>query len=278
MIHKNYAGFDVNLRDNGVCVVTFIRPEHMNGLSRAIKRDLTELAVQIAFSSDVRVVVLNGGENFSAGDDLTRAGQDKWDWAKSEPVKTEGHGSLSTYSRLRAISQQMTRAWRDLDVLTIAAMDGFAIQSGFSLALACDFRIATRRARLGSATLRMGYLPDEGGHYLLVQYLGVAKAKEFLFRNRIVGADEALALGLVTEVVETEDLMPRALAVADELAAGPQTAMRLLKNSLESAARLTFEQACMDIAVRTAISDHHPDAKEGREAFLARPRRNPKFE
>ena len=86
------------------------------------------------------------------------------------------------------ISQSVNLAVRSLDKLTVAAINGYAIQSGLSLALACDFRIASTDAQLGSATLRFGLLPDEGGQFLLVQHLGVGRAMDFLMRKRIVTA------------------------------------------------------------------------------------------
>ena len=112
-----------------------------------------------------------------------------------------------TYNGLRAISQPLNVAVRNLDKLTIAAVNGVAIQTGLSLALACDFRIASTEAKLGSATLRFGFLPDEGGQFLLVQLIGVAKTMDFLMRKRIVSAAEALELGLVHEVVAPAELM-----------------------------------------------------------------------
>ena len=277
MLEKEYAGFTVDAPAEGICVVGFNRPERLNGFDWAVKRDLIEAVTQLAYDAASRVVIFTGGENFSAGDNIGGQSTDLWKGAKSQPVERQSHDSLSTYSSLRTISQAMIRQVRNLDKLTIAAIDGYALQSGLSLALACDFRIATARARLGSATLRMGYLPDEGGHFLIVQSLGVARAKDFLLRKRIVDGAEALALGLVNEVVPPAELMARALALAEELAEGPQTAMRLLKHAIDNAADMTFEQACMDIAVRTAISDHHPDAKEGAAAFLEKPRRKPRF-
>ena len=114
---------------------------------------------------------------------------------------------------------------------------------------------------MGSATLRFGLLPDEGGQYLLVQHLGVAGAMDFLMRKRIVPAAEALELGLVHEVVPDAELDEQALALARELAAGPQVSMRLLKRSIYTAAQQSFEQSLEDIATKTAISDHHPDAR-----------------
>jgi 2-(1,2-epoxy-1,2-dihydrophenyl)acetyl-CoA isomerase len=169
----------------------------------------------------------------------------------------------------------LNSAVRSLDKLTIAAINGVAIQTGFSLALCCDFRIAASGARLGSATLRFGLLPDEGGQYLLVQHLGLAKTLDFLMRKRIVTAEEALALGLVHEVVPGNQLEKSAMALAQELADGPQVSMRLLKRSLYNAAELTWEQALDDIAAKTAISDHHPDAREGVGAFHQK--REPRF-
>jgi 2-(1,2-epoxy-1,2-dihydrophenyl)acetyl-CoA isomerase len=277
VLETKYSGFTVDNRPDGICVITLSNPEKLNGFNWSVKRDMIEAMTQLTYDDRSRVVVITGGKNFSAGDDFGNQHTDIWGEARSQPVSRERHDSLSTYSSLRTISQTMNRAVRNLDKLTIAAIDGYAIQSGLSLALACDFRIATTRARLGSGTLRMGYLPDEGGHFLLVQSLGVARAKDFLFRKRIVSGQEAAALGLVNEVVEPGDLMPKALALAAELAEGPQVAMRLLKHAIDNAADMTFEQACMDIALRTAISDHHPDAKEGAAAFKEKPRRKPKF-
>src|SRR5262249_29143737 len=180
-----------------------------------------------------------------------------------------------TYNGLRTISQPVNLAVRHLDKLTIAAINGVAIQTGFSLALACDFRIASSEARMGSATLRFGLLPDEGGQYLLVQMLGVAKTMDFLMRKRIVSAVEALELGLVHEVVSPPELMNRAFDFARELANGPQVAMRMLKRSIYNAAELTFAQSLDEIAAKTAVTDHHPDAREGMRAFQEK--RAPRF-
>ena len=173
------------------------------------------------------------------------------------------------------MSQQVNVAIRNLDKLSVAAIGGIAVQTGFSLALACDFRLAAASARMGSATLRFGLLPDEGGQYLLVQHLGVAGAMDFLMRKRIVTAEEAHQLGLVHEVVPDSELHERALALAGELAQGPQVSMRLLKRSIYNAAELSFEQSLDEIASKTAISDHHPDAREGGAAFAEK--REPQF-
>ena len=272
------TGFDLRVEDPGIVVCTFNEPERLNGMTGALKRDLVEVLTQCQMDDAVRVVVFIGsGRAFSAGDDIS-AGAAAYRDRKSTllPDIFRGHhNAIGTYEGLRIISQPLNTAVRTLDKLTVAAVNGVAIQTGLSLALACDFRIAAKSARLGSATLRFGLLPDEGGQYLLVQLLGVARAMDFLMRKRIATADEALELGLVHEVVEDAELLPRALELARELADGPQVAMRLLKRSIYNAAELTFAQSLDEIAAKTPIGDHHADAREGIAAF--REKRAPKF-
>jgi len=262
-----YRGFEVSIQDPGIAVLTFNEPERLNGFTQECKRDMTEILVQAQMDDQVRVVVFTGsGRAFCAGDDLS--GRPPADRPGLVPKIFGGHhNEIGTYEGLRHISQPLNVAVRNLDKLCIAAINGVAIQTGLSLALACDFRIASREARLGSATLRFGLLPDEGGQFLLVQLMGVARTMDFLMRKRIVSAEEALELGLVHEVVDGAQLMDRTMALATELANGPQVSMRLLKRSIYNAAEMTFNHALDEIAAKTAISDHHPDAREGVTAF-----------
>jgi 2-(1,2-epoxy-1,2-dihydrophenyl)acetyl-CoA isomerase len=265
----SYAGFGVAVHDPGIAVVTFDQPERLNGLTIGLKRDLLEVVKQCQMDDIVRVVVFTGtGRAFSAGDDISGGDAFRSMAATAMPPIHHGHhNELGTYNGLRWISQALNSAVRDLDKLTIAAINGYAIQTGFSLALCCDFRIASTDARMGSATLRFGLLPDEGGQWLLVRTLGVARAMDFLMRKRIVSGTEAAELGLVHEVVEPDKLMDAAMELATELANGPQAAMRVLKRTIYNAAELTWPQALDDIAARTAWTDYHPDAREGIAAF-----------
>jgi 2-(1,2-epoxy-1,2-dihydrophenyl)acetyl-CoA isomerase len=268
------SGFTTTHHEPGVLLVTFDRPERLNAMTQAMKRDLGELLTAVQLDDAVRVVVFTGsGRAFVAGDDLRGYSTDA---PTTVPRIGAGHDTgVGTAEALRVYSQAVNQAVRALDKITIAAINGPAIQTGLSLALACDLRLASSTARLGSATLRFALLPDEGGHWLLVQHLGVARAMEFLLRKRIVSADEALALGLVHEVCPPDELLARTLALAVELAEGPQVAMRLLKRAVYVAAESDFAHACEDIALRTAITDHHPDAAEGAASF--REKRAPRF-
>ncbi len=272
-----FRGFEVAVYDPGIAVLMFNQPERLNGMNHHIKRDLVETLLQAQMDDAIRVVVFTGsGRAFSAGDDISGRPMGDREAQQLVPNIPAGHNHpTGTYNGLRGLSQPVNIAIRNLDKLSIAAVNGVAIQTGFSLALACDFRIASTEARMGSATLRFGLLPDEGGQYLLVQMMGVAKTMDFLMRKRIVSAQEALDLGLVHEVVAPTELMTRTMALARELANGPQVAMRMLKRSIYNAAEMTFAQSLDEIASKTAVSDHHPDAIEGMRAFQEK--RTPKF-
>ncbi|MBI2766704.1 MAG: enoyl-CoA hydratase/isomerase family protein [Chloroflexi bacterium] len=270
-----FRGFEVAMHEPGIAVITFNQPERLNGTTQEAKRDLVETLAQAQMDDRVRVVVITGsGRAFCAGDDMS--GRRPHEAEGLVPPIPRGHENpIGTYEGLRVLSQPVNAALRNLDKLSIAAVNGIAIQTGLSMALACDFRIASDTARLGSATLRFGLLPDEGGQFLLVQMMGVAKTMDFLMRKRIVSAAEALELGLVHEVVPAGQLMERSMALATELANGPQVSMRLLKRSVYNAAEMTFAHALDEIAAKTAISDHHADSREGVAAF--REKREPKF-
>ncbi|HJN50179.1 MAG: enoyl-CoA hydratase/isomerase family protein [Pseudomonadales bacterium] len=272
----NFTGFHVEVRDPGIAWIQFNTPERLNGLTQAIKRDLTETIVQAQMDNGVRVLVFTGeGRAFSAGDDISGQGKNIAGDPLLPPIPPGHDSDIGTYEGLRHLSQTLNTGIRSCDKISVAAVNGVAIQTGMSLALACDFRIAAQSSRMGSATLRFGLLPDEGGQYLLVQLIGVAKTLDFLINKRIASADECLQLGLVHEVVADDVLETRTMAFATELANGPQVSMRLLKRSVYNAWDLSWEQSLDEIAAKTAISDHHPDAREGGTAF--REKRAPSY-
>jgi 2-(1,2-epoxy-1,2-dihydrophenyl)acetyl-CoA isomerase len=270
MTSGSYQGFDVTVSDAGVATFVFTHPERLNAMSIGTRRDLIEVLELAQLDDSVRVIVITGtGRGFCAGAYL---GRDLGDEEVEDPTLVPAVGAkrwvpVNAQAQLRLYAQDLARTVRRIDKVTIAAVNGFAIQLGLSLALACDYVIAADSAKLGSATLRMGYLPDEGGPWLLIQHMGVKRALDFVLRSRIVSASEAHELGLVTEVVPKESLMDHATALAEELARGPQVAMRLLKRAVYNAAELTFDQAGEDIALRTGISDFHPDAENGFKAL-----------
>ena len=271
-----FTGFSVTLRNPGIAWIQFNTPERLNGLTHRIKRDLVETINQAQMDNAVRVMVFTGsGRAFCAGDDISGQKKPISGEPLMPPIPAGHDNEIGTYEGLRHLSQTLNLALRNCDKIAIAAINGIAIQTGMTLALACDFRVAAASAKLGSATLRFGLLPDEGGQYLCVQLMGVAKSMDFFINKRILSADQALELGLLHEVVDDHELESRAMEMATDIANGPQVAQRLLKRSIYNAADMIFEQSLDEIAAKTAISVHHPDAKEGGLAF--REKREPKF-
>ena len=273
-----FKGYETSLSDPGILWIRFNRPERKNGMTSVMKRELIETLTQAQMDDEVRVLVFIGsGDSFCAGDDLkgyTSAMRENADGLV--PLIPPGHdNAIGTYAGLRTISQALNTRVRELDKITIAAVNGIAIQTGFSLALSCDFRIASEQARMGSGTMRFALLPDEGGHYLLVQHIGLAQTIDFVMRKKIVSALQAKDLGLVHEVVRDEDLEMETAKLAKQMAEGPQVAMRLLKRTVYNAAEMNWLQSLDDIAGKTAVNDHHPDAEEGIASF--REKRAPKF-
>lgn len=271
-----FTGFEVDVLDPGIAWIKFNTPERLNGLTQSIKRDLVETIIQAQMDNAIRVLVFTGeGRAFCAGDDISGQNKPIGGDALVPPIPPGHDSSIGTYEGLRHLSQAVNLAIRNCDKLSIAAINGVAIQTGMTLALACDYRIAAEGVRIGSATLRFGLLPDEGAQYLLVQHIGVAKALDFFMRKRIISAEEALELGIVHDVVPLNDLDSTVLELAQELANGPQVAMRMLKRSVYNAYEMSIEQSFDEIAAKTAVTDHHPDAREGGTAF--REKRQPNF-
>ena len=183
-----FSGFDLELRDPGIAWFQLNTPDRLNGMTTSIKRDLIESVTQAQMDNKVRVLVFTGtGRAFCAGDDL-KAYRSLELGVKPlvDPIPPGHDNPLGTYNGLRTISQQLNTAIRNVDKLTICALNGIAIQTGFSLALSCDFRIAADTAKMGSATLRFGLLPDEGGQYLLVRMMGVPKTLEFIMKKKVM--------------------------------------------------------------------------------------------
>ena len=142
----DYRGFDIATRDPGIAVITFNEPDRLNGLSRGMKRDLTEIMTQAQLDTDTRVVVITGsGRGFCAGDDIFNPTENDRHIPTLVPqqVRNVRNSQVDQYALLRAYSQELIRSILNLDKITIAALNGVTIQIGLSIALACDFRIAS---------------------------------------------------------------------------------------------------------------------------------------
>jgi enoyl-CoA hydratase/carnithine racemase len=177
---------------------------------------------------------------------------------------------------MREGMQAVVLALRSLDKPSIAAVNGFAVAGGLALALACDFRVAAARARLGDTSNKIGLLPDEGGAWLFPQAMGRDRALKMVLLSEIYPAAEAERLGLVTEVVADEALEARSLELATALATRAPLAVRLSKTMIDRAAALSLADSMTDAQMAVMIANPSADVREGVAAFFAK--RPPRFE
>jgi 2-(1,2-epoxy-1,2-dihydrophenyl)acetyl-CoA isomerase len=151
---------------------------------------------------------------------------------------------------------------------TIAAVNGVAVGAGFSLAMACDIRIASEAARFSAIFVKRAIVADTGCTWFLPRLIGQERALEMMYTGRMVGADEALRIGLVSEVVPAEQLAERATALAIEIARGPSLAVELNKRLTREAWRRTLEEQIELEEYLQAITHKSEDAQEGRASFV----------
>ena len=249
-----------------VALITMRRPGALNALSRELRRDLEAALSEAEADPGVGAIVLTGeGKAFSVGQDVgeLKALYDAEGEVLGRLVEEEYVPLLGTLERLTTP--------------TIAAVNGVAAGGGMALALACDLRLATRRATFLPAFVSVGLVPDSGASFHLVRMLGLSKAMEITLLGEPLDVEAALRLGLVREVFESaEDCVAAALDLATRMASGPRSAYPAIKALLRLAASADFEEV---VAMETETQErlgHTWDHREAVEAFLEK--RAPRFE
>ena len=264
--------------DQGVSILTFNAPAVKNALDTAAQRRLVALLQDAARDPGVKVLVVTGAGNaFCTGADVRSMGApDPTDtlaqkWGDSQVwQQTEAR-----VDRLRQFSQASVLLHR-MGKPTVAMIRGPAAGMGFSMAIACDFRIASRSASLHSAFARIGMPGDYGGTYFLTKLVGPSRAKEIYMLGDKIDAEAGSRLGLFNRVVEDADLEAETTNFARRLAAGPPVALRYIKENVEAALDGTLESA-FDMECRNMIRARlTEDAKEAMKAFLEK--REPRFQ
>ena len=244
-----------------VVTLTMDRPDSLNALTIPLRVALLEALIAIARSRAIRVVVLTGaGRAFCAGQDLAERAE-----PDAPPLEVE----------LRERYNPMVRALRDLPQPVIAAINGVAAGAGASLALASDLRIASVDARFVLAFGRIGLVPDSGLTWLLPRLVGAARAAELALVGDPLGANEALAIGLVGRVVPAAELLPAAHALADRIAEVPPRALAMTKRLLEAGWSTDLDEALEAEAAAQGLAGASADHAEGLAAF--REKRPPRF-
>jgi len=248
---------------DGVALVTLDLPERRNMMSAAMTASWGRAMSALAVDRGVRAVVVTGvGTAFCSGGDLS--------WIGGEPG--------ATVDDLRARMLPFYRTWlsvRDLEVPTIAAVNGAAVGAGLALALACDLRYAAQDARLGAPFTSLGMHPGMASTWLLTEVAGPAVARELLLTGRMVTGEEAAVMGLVNRAVPAGEVLDEALRVAVDVAATAPVACRLTKRALAAGGPASFEAALEWEALAQPVTLASQDLQEGLRA--QRERRPPRF-
>jgi 2-(1,2-epoxy-1,2-dihydrophenyl)acetyl-CoA isomerase len=251
---------------DSVATVTLSRPDAMNSLDVATKESLLDALRSAADDPDVRCVVVTGsGRAFSVGQDLRE---------HADALSTRSLDDVWATVDLHYGPIASTIATMDKPV--VAAVNGVAAGAGMSIALACDLRIAAASAGFNTAFTGVGLSCDTGSSWTLPRLVGRSVAMDLLLRPRTVRADEALQLGLVSQVVADDELMAVASGLAAELAAGPTVAYASVKQSVAFAATHSLTESLVfesEMMARTGSTDDHRNAVQ---SFIAKEK--PTFE
>ncbi|HHU08437.1 MAG TPA: enoyl-CoA hydratase/isomerase family protein [Intrasporangiaceae bacterium] len=247
--------------EDGIATLRLDRPP-MNALNAEIQAALAQACEQVSVDKDVAAVIVYGGEKvFAAGADIK-------EMATMSYTDMADHGTLL---------QGFTRALAHIPKPTIAAITGYALGGGCEVALACDFRIAAKKAKLGQPEILLGVIPGAGGTQRLARLVGPAKAKDLIFSGRFVSADEALDMGLVDEVIDTdaagdEDgcaVYAAARARMAQYVGGPAYALRAAKEAIDRGLEVDLETGLeIERMVFSALFATN-DQKAGMESFIA---------
>ncbi len=243
-----------------VAIVTVNRPDKLNALNSATRSDILGAFDALEKDEEVRVVVITG-----AGEKAFIAGADINEFAGMTAVK----------QRAVMRGRRAFDAVEDFPKPVIAMINGFALGGGCELALACDIRIASTRARLGQPEIKLGIIPGGGGTQRLTRLVGEGKAMELTLTGDMISAEEALQLGLVNHVYAPEELEAKTMELANRIAEMSPVALAMAKQSVKNAARLTLK-AGLDAEVDLfALCFSSEDKEEGVRAFIEK--RKPDF-
>jgi enoyl-CoA hydratase len=247
----NYQTLKVNVSE-GLATVTVSRPEALNALNSRFFQEMDDLLAGVGGRPEVKVVILTGeGKAFAAGADI------------AEMVsKTQAEGV--------EFSRKGQKTFRSLELLpqpVIAAVNGFALGGGCELALACDIRLASTKAKFGQPEVNLGVIPGYAGTQRLPRLVGLGNALHLLLSGEMIGAEEALRIGLVQKVVEPDHLLPAAGELAKTIASKGPRAVRLVKQVVRRGILMDFESGGA-LESESFGSLFGNEAAEGMRAFL----------
>jgi 2-(1,2-epoxy-1,2-dihydrophenyl)acetyl-CoA isomerase len=265
--HEKIMAYEHIIYDvsENIATITLNRQETLNALTPTMRVEFLDALVASENSEDVRAIIITGaGRGFCSGGDVK---------AMNEARKS---GQLSGLAdKIDPIRDDVVLAMRNATKPVIAAINGAAAGAGMNIALACDIRIAANHVRMGQTFSRRGLHPDWGGTYFLPRIVGMAKACELIWSGRMIEAEEALELGIVSQLTEPEALMPTVLSLAKSFAAGPPTVIRMSKRAMYRGMESSLKEALEFETYAQNTCSATQDAKEGIAAFVEK--REPRF-
>ena len=247
-------------KKNGIATVTFHRPEALNALNSEVLADLSAAVDDCAADDSVRVIVFTGeGKSFISGADIK-----EMDGCTGLQVLEYSKKGAALFRRIELLPKP-----------TIAAVNGYAFGGGYEFLLCTDLRVMSRKAKLRMPEVTLGITPGFNGTQRLPKCVGMAKAKELIFTGRMVGAEEALALGIVNTLSDPETLLDDAYVLANQIADNSASAVALAKAALNAGAEQDIDVGMNIELGYMAASFGTPDQLEGFRAFQER--RAPKY-
>lgn len=240
--------------DDGICRVRINRPDKLNAMNTDVARQLVSTFEEISQDESVRVIILTGEgpKAFSAGADIAY-------------MSTISADESVQYAKL---GQLVTNTIEQTRQPTIAAVNGFALGGGCEVAMSCDIRIASDKARLGQPEVTIGIPPGWGGTQRLLRLVGLARAKELVYTGRMVPADEALQMGLVNKVVPHDSLAEEALKMARTISANSAMGVQMSKVAMNRGRNSDLDTGLSIEMLAWRNCFTHPDRQNMMKAFL----------
>jgi enoyl-CoA hydratase len=239
---------------NQVALITINRPQAMNALNPATIIELSTAIAALEQQAEVHVIIITG-----AGEKAFVAGGDVALMRTLTPIQARD---------VALMAAELFQRIENSPCVVIAAINGYALGGGCELALACDLRLAAERAKLGQPEVNLGIIPGWGGTQRLPRLIGISRAKELMFTGERISAEHALKLGLVDHVYPDDQLLDHAQALAQTIAAKPQTAIRMIKEAVKNGMSMDQDKAILYEAEMFGMCFTTAEQKEGMDAFL----------